>query len=256
MSASRPQSHASGKAGPNAGFVYAAYSDGGPLIDAAPGDVIGGESPEAPWIVVDHAIESVQVNRWPGRLWKAQILRPATTQPGDGASYTRAVAVALESEVPAGRLFGPHGDKVVSIVDRASSLELDDVHALAARNNEQANAAYLKAWNAWLENPRPIADHADADDGATVSAFAKARSPVGAAFTVIHSALSARAQALLGDAALVVDEEDGVWVLNDLWSQALGALLNAAMAVGAPHLCSTSDRLVLCEAWHGAFAGR
>lgn len=243
-----------GNVQPTSGFVYAPCSDGEPLLDAAPGDVIRIEGSGPPWIVVNHAIESILVTGWPGRLCRVAVLEPAAHQPGVG--YTRAAAVTLEFEVPLGRLFGPHGDEVLRIIDQAASLGLDEVHSLAALTSKQASTAYLRAWNAWLENQHTTSSHAGADDSATPVASSGARSPVGAAFTIISSLLSERARDLVGDAAFVLDEEDGVYVLIDSWAGASSALCCAAMAVGAPHLITASDKRLLERAWRDVFASR
>ena len=51
------------------GFVFVADADDGPMRDAAAGKTIRNTDDAPPWIVVDQAIESIVVSKWPGKLW-------------------------------------------------------------------------------------------------------------------------------------------------------------------------------------------
>ena len=56
------------------GFVYVPDSDSGVFAGAARGMVLRKPDRSPPWIVVDHAIESAVIARWPGRLWRVVVL--------------------------------------------------------------------------------------------------------------------------------------------------------------------------------------
>jgi hypothetical protein len=55
-----------------------------------------------------------------------------------------------------------------------------------------------------------------------------------------------------GSKAFAVDE-DGDEVMRDPWRSAADALLNAAMALGAPHLVDEDAAGVLTGAWNSVF---
>src|SRR6188474_3531211 len=82
----RPRSH---------GFVFVPDTEDGPMRSAETGATIRNVVSGPPWIVVDHAIESIIADGWPGRLWKVSILEAAGEQPMRTAPYTRAVAVRV-----------------------------------------------------------------------------------------------------------------------------------------------------------------
>jgi hypothetical protein len=67
---------------------------------------------------------------------------------------------------------------------------------------------------------------------------------------VIHTAVGRRAEAVTGPAVWLVDEDDpeGAW-LADPWSAASVALVDVALALGAPDLVSGADHDILTAAW-------
>lgn len=231
------------------GFVWASGADAGEWAHAAPGQVIHNPGDGAPWIVVAHTVDAVLPVRWPGRLWEVEVLRMAPEQPREGASYSRAVAVRITRELPPAILFGSHGDDVVRVIDRASSLDGSEAAELAARWSEQASEAYSQAWNAWIARMAPGSIHRGADHGNTLAVFAGGtRSPLGSAFTLLHDVVGRRAREVAGEAAFVADE-DGEMCLAGPWAKAAEALLHAAMALGAPDLVPEADQAVLLAAW-------
>lgn len=231
------------------GFVFASLADAGEWARAVPGQVIRNPSSAPPWIVVDHSIQSVVAARWPGRLWEVEILQKAPDQPRVGAGYTRAVAVRVGQERPVSILFGPRGDGVLRVVERASSVRLSEVAELAARWSPDAREAYSRAWNRWIARVDPRSIHRGADHGNTLAVFAGGtRSPIGIGFTVLHDVFARRARELAGDDAFVTDDEGDV-CLADPWAKAANVLLHAAMALGAPDLVPEPDRAALLGAW-------
>src|SRR5688572_21913449 len=99
------------------GYVYVPDSDPGFFAGAARGMVVRKPDRLPPWIVVDHAIQSALVARWPGRLWRVAVLdAEGVEQASAHANYTRALAVKVIEEIPAARLFGEQGEAVVAVL--------------------------------------------------------------------------------------------------------------------------------------------
>jgi hypothetical protein len=221
------------------GFVFVADADDGPMRFAAAGRTIGNADGGPPWIVVDQAIESIVVAKWPGKLWRVSVLKAASEQPAAYAKYRRAVAVEVVGEEPVWRLFGAYGEAVCRIIERARTITLDDIARLENAVRDEAREAYSRAWNRFL---------GDAHDHTVTLAAGDFRSPVGAGFTVLHNVIVERARTLTNGAALTVDDDDDVVLANN-WSAASDAFLHAAMAQGAPELMSPADTELLTAAW-------
>jgi hypothetical protein len=76
----------------------------------------------------------------------------------------------------------------------------------------------------------------------------RAQSPVGEGFMLTWTCASDSARRCAGPATFTVDSE-GDEVLLDPWATAATALLEAAMALGAPDLTGPADAAVLTTAW-------
>ncbi len=223
------------------------------MRNAKIGSTIRNPDRQAPWIVVDQSLESVVAAKWPGRLWKVEIIEAAPEQPNSSAKYTRAVAVRVLGEESTSQLFGRQGVAVSKVIGKARVLELNDVQLLAKATNCRAREAYSRAWNNWLAQLDPTSPHCGEDLSGTLAISGKdTRSPIGVGFSVLCSVLAERARDLVGDAAFVVDDEGEQSFAPD-WASALDALLGAAMAYGAPELMSPADRDSLSSAWMHAF---
>jgi hypothetical protein len=228
------------------GFVFVPDVDEGAMKRAAAGATIGNPDSRPPWIVVDRSLESVVVAKWPGKLWRVEVLRRAPEQPLAGAHYTRAVSVRVIEELPVSTLFGPHGDLVCRVIEKAGALSLDDLHRLG-KADPAARQAYSRAWGRWLGSGD---DHADTL--AVVASGTAGRSPIGSGFTVLHAVFSERARKLAGQSAFVSDDEGNV-SLAPVWAEAAEAFLHAAMGYGAPEILSPGDAEVLTVAMSGGF---
>ena len=70
---------------------------------------------------------------------------------------------------------------------------------------------------------------------------------------MIHNVVGRRAEALVGPSVWVVYEADseGAW-LSEPWCAASIALLDAALAFGAPDLLDGQDHDILTAAWRNA----
>jgi hypothetical protein len=235
------------------GFVYVPDVEPGLMKDAKPDSTIRNPTRQPPWFVVYHSIQAVFTARWPGKLWRVEIVRAAAEQPNAGADYTRAVAVRILAEVPTFLVFGEHGAAVSRIIDRARALELKHVEVLGQSVCAQTREAYSRAWNKWLAQADSASSHLGADLSSTLAMPGlSSRSPINGGFTVLYSALAARARALVGETAFVANDE-GEEFFSPEWDLALDALLGAAMAYGAPDLVSAADRASLTSAWVRVF---
>jgi hypothetical protein len=232
------------------GYVYVPDSDPGIFAGAKPGTVIRKPDRSPPWIVVDHAIESAVIARWPGRLWRAVVLDSGgVEQAASYANYTRAVAVKVIEEVPPSRLFGEHGDRVVAVLSFSARLDAATAARLAQLRYPDADRAYSRAFRTWL-GVSCAADENESDFRGTLAAGqGPSRSPVNCGFTLLYRVVCERAEEVAGPAAFVVDDE-GEWALVPVWGTAAAALLDAAMALGAPSVVA-ADADVLTAAWRG-----
>jgi hypothetical protein len=238
-----------GRSLPNGrGLAFVSDADDGPMRSAKEGATIRNADGGPPWIVVDHSVESVIVTKWPGRLWKVEILEAAREQPHAGVNYTRAVSVRVIEETAVSELFGPYGSRVCTVIERARALTTDDLSVLGANGHPLARAAYSRGWRKWLGRGEPDSGDSSEDYADTLAIPGGARSPIHSGFTVLHSVLAERARALVGDAAFVVDEE-GNRSFTPPWAAAADPFLHAAMAFGAPELLSPADREALTQAW-------
>ncbi len=232
---------------PLQGYVYAGQAEDGPLRGAVPGAVVRTARPGPPWIVVDHALETVVPVPWPGRLWQVQATRPAAAadQPFETAGYTRASEVRVLGEVPLARLFGPQGEHVLPVIDAAGGIGLAEAVRLADARHEGAAAARQRLWRAW---------GAGAAAGTAMLLAVPGRrggSPINVGLRVVHGAVLRRAEALAGDAAFEIAGEDRF--LREPWQGAGIALCDAALALGDAGSLPADDRAMLLAAWHAVF---
>jgi hypothetical protein len=236
------------------GFVYVPDETPGALADASAGAIIRLKERRPPWIVVDQSIDSVVVAKWPGKLWHvANVDAEGVEQASKNARYTRAVAVEILGEIPASRLFGEHGAALGSVIERASQLNGAQVQALAQARHPNAAAAYSRAWQTWLAGVGRSSEDPNRDLSGTLAiSAAKKCSPVNYGFMVLHQAIWQRAEAIIGPPAFLLDE-DGERYLEPTWSSANDALLEAAMALGAPELSPQEDRANLLMSWRTVF---
>lgn len=241
--------------GDQIGFAYVSEVEPAQFADATPGITVGTFTDKPPWIVVDLSLSSIVMARWPGKLWEVQILRRATEQPRAGAGYVRATAVRIVRELPPSSVFGAHGRAIEEVLWTASQLTIEQRDFLAKHRDQATDEVFSAAWNRWLAKVEPGNPYRDQDHHDTLAVFAgRSSSPVGPAFTVLHSVTTKRAKELEGDAAFVVDEEEHVFAPS--WSSAFSALLHACMGVGASDdILSNDERSALVACYSNLKAG-
>ncbi|MFI5532146.1 hypothetical protein ACIA8O_26795 [Kitasatospora sp. NPDC051853] len=184
---------------------------------------------------------------------RAAVARAAENLRPD-AGYTRAVSIDLLEELPPSLLFGPHGDAVCRVLEAGCALGTEDAHRLASARRPAADRTYSTAWDRWLVD-QPAGASYQGQGHARVVAVPGAGpspSPIGRGFSVLAGAVR-RSARLRGGAGAYGTDEDGDEVLLAPWPTALGALLDAAMAFGAPHLVDGQAAAVLTTAWKAVF---
>lgn len=243
------------------GFVYVSHDRPGPMSEARTGVRVRTPSWDPPWIVVDHSLDTATVARWPGRLFRVRSVPPssdaerlALARAAEGlradARYTRVFAVDVLAELRPGLLFGRHGDSVVEILEYARLLTEPVAEELATARAPDADQAYSRAWRRWLDRQPDGAPYRDRDHRGllAVPGAGPVGSPIGRGFMVVRGLVEDSARRFAGSTAFTVDE-DGDEVLLDPWATAGSALLDAAMALGAPDLADSVDAISLSRAW-------
>ncbi|MFI7608070.1 hypothetical protein ACIBTV_23405 [Micromonospora sp. NPDC049366] len=246
------------------GFVYVVADRPGPMADARAGERVRIPSWDPPWIVVDHRLDRVLAGRWPGRLFRVRSVPPGSDEERDAlaraarnlaadASYTRAFAVDVLEELRPGVLYGPHGDAVVEVLEHARLLTEPAAHALAAARPPAADDAYSRAWQRWLRGQADGAAYEDHDHSGVLAipGAGPGGSPIGFGLVALWTCVVDSARRCAGSAAFTVETEDDEEdeVLLDPWRTAGAALLDAALALGAPDLVDAVDAALLTAAW-------
>jgi hypothetical protein len=239
---------------PLEGYVYVPDVENGPLSRASVGSTVRLSDRCPPWIVVDHSIASVIVATWPGKLWRVMnIDSDGVDQVSEHAPYTRAFAVTVCGEISTSRLFGAHGDDVCSVISQAAQLDFAVVQSLADARHPAAGQAYSRAWHNWLAELDRDSDYQGQNLAGTLGIGEPGRrSPINCGLTVLHRVIWDRADSLVGPSAFLSDEESEP-CFNPTWASASAAMLEAAMAFGAPLLSGREDRLILLRAWQTVF---
>ncbi len=231
------------------GYVYVSNEDVGVMAHATAGAKISLHERRPPWIVVDHSINSIVV------AMAREALRVAITdavgieQASTRTRYTRAFEVRVVEEISPSRLFGERGDAVCTVIAGAGLLELAQIHLLAQTRHPDAAEAYSRAWNDWLAAVGGTDAHRGENlHGTLAISGGGCRSPINCGLTVLYQTISDRAEKLVGSTAFILNE-DGDKYFEPTWAAASLALLETAMAFGAP-LVSETDRQIMSAAWY------
>jgi hypothetical protein len=203
------------------GYVYVPDSDPDVFAGAARGVVVRKRDRSPPWIVVDHAIESACIANWPGRLWRVEVLDAnGVEQASAYANYTRAIAVNVIEELPSSCLFGEHGDAVVAILSFAARLEVAMAKRLAELRHPEADQAYSRAWQRWLDRVDGGSVHGVSSfRGTMMAGKGSYRSPLNCGLLLIHRVVWDRAELIAGPQAFVEDDE-GERAFGPVWRTA------------------------------------
>ena len=112
--------------------------------------------------------------RWPCRLFVVEPVDPWTPHASDLPNKRACRSLLVIEERPAHEAFGPNGEAVVAVIDRASRLTLGEVERLAAAWDAAWDAARGAAWGAAWDAARDAAWDA-ARDAAWGAAWDAAR---------------------------------------------------------------------------------
>ncbi|RAN36568.1 hypothetical protein [Hyphomonas pacifica] len=237
--------------GPVTGYVYVANSKRDDRFRMArPGDIIRNDNPEPPFIVVSHTTEDIILTDWPGTLWTAEVVEDSAAQE-DESDFTRATAVRLVERLPAHTLFGPHGEAVAWVADRATRLTYEEADLLTAHRAPGAARAYANAWLNW-DGLTPSSREYTEWEGIISIGVEAPFSPVGRGLRTVFGAVVAQAWRVQGEDAMYTEdgvEEDPDLHLVEPWASAALCLVEVAMALGAPDLLTQGDRKLLTDPW-------
>jgi hypothetical protein len=236
------------------GYIYVADSDEGILKNASAGQTIKNKKKGPPWIVVDHGFEKMTIAKWPGTLWRAEVIDEAkNTGLLEHARYTRANGVKIIERLPLDVLFGNYGVCVLKIIESASTIDVDTSKKLASTFTGEALALYSKGWNIFggTKNEQPPyygRNHQNTiampgDEGC---------SPINNAFSIIYSQVFDRANELTEGKAILSDDE-GNLSLDEEWSKACNSYLCAAMAVAYQQKYSQNEVELLSKVWESIY---
>jgi hypothetical protein len=173
--------------------------------------------------------------------------------------------------MPITTLFGVHGTKVRAMIDAAGEFTLERATQLSGARHPQAGQAYTRVWHSWLARERPDFLQANRElrqirgvapcskrpiwapgaelDG-TLNAGPLSASPVAQGLGLVSGEAARRAEALIGKSVWSDDPDDPEGaLLAEPWPLAIRALLDAALAFGAPEFVSEADRAILLKAW-------
>lgn len=232
------------------GYVYQQSSDLGLFEDCQVGDIVAKPDRKPPWIVVSHSFDDVIAPRWPLCIWRVEVIDPLQPQ-GHKGNYTRCFAVRVLERVESSQLFGEHGESVELVLQTASDLDLPMAHLLAKSRSEEVGNLYSRGWVRWMEE-QGIPNHHGTEDfiGVLRVSSRPKGSPIGSATSLIHQCVFDSAEREEGKTAFE-ESDDGVW-LKQPWSDATQVLLEAAFALGAPHIFDKEERYMLLNGWASA----
>ena len=86
--------------------------------------------------------------RWPCRLFAVEPVDPWTPHATDLPNKRACLSLRVVEELPAWQVFGPNGERVVAVIDRASRLTPAEVDRLVAAWDAARAAAWDAAWDA------------------------------------------------------------------------------------------------------------
>lgn len=236
------------------GYIYVADSDEGILKNALEGQTIKNKKKGPPWIVVDHGFENMTIAKWPGLLWRAEVIDEAkNTGLRENAKYTRADGVKIIEKLPLSILFGGYGTGVLKVIESTSDIDLDIAKKLAGTFPDQALELYSKGWNIFggTKNDQPPFYGRNYQNTIAMPGD-EGCSPVNNAFTIIYSQVFDKANEITGGQAILSDDE-GNLSLDDEWSKTCNSYLCAAMAMAYQEKYSSEEIALLSKAWETVY---
>lgn len=236
------------------GYIYVADSDEGILKNVSAGQTIKNKKKGPPWIVVDHGFEHMTIAKWPGSLWRAEVIDEAkNTGLLKYAKYTRANGVKIIENLPLNVLFGNFGAGILKIIQSASAINPDSVETLVSAFPVEALELYSKGWNIYGGTTTDQPPFYGRDHQNTIAMPGdEGCSPINSAFKIIYSQVFDQANKLTDGKAILTDDE-GNLSLDDVWSKACNSFLCAAMAIAYQQKYSSDEVALLSRAWEAVY---
>lgn len=236
------------------GYIYVEDSDEGVLKNVDVGQTINNKKKGPPWMVVDHGFENMTIAKWPGSLWRAEVIDEAkNTGLSEYAKYTRANGIKIIERLPLSVLFGGFGAEVLNIVESTSSIDLGLAKKLESAFPDEALELYSKGWNIFggTKNEQPPFYGRNHQNTIAMPGD-EACSPINKAFTIIYSQVFDQANEITGGQAILSDDE-GNLSLDDEWSKTCNSYLCAAMAIAYQENYSSDEIALLSKAWESVY---
>ena len=236
------------------GYIYVADSDEGILKNARGGQTIKNKKKGPPWMVVDHGFENMTIAKWPGSLWRAEVIDKAkNTGLSEYAKYTRANGVKIIERLPLSVLFGGFGAEVLKIIESTSGINLDLANKLASAFPDEALELYSKGWNIFGGTKSDQPPFYGRNHQNTIAMLGdEGCSPINNAFTIIYSQVFDQANEITGGQAILSDDEDNL-SLDGEWSKTCNSYLCVAMAIAYQEKYSSDEIALLSKAWETVY---
>jgi hypothetical protein len=223
------------------------------FTNAKAGDIITKISTESDpgSLVVDHHLYTVLIVRWPGKLYKAEVLNAEAEKELNeglrkGVPYTRTLGVKILEELPVALLFGENGPAIAQLIDQITVITEAQVDALSAFDITSSRALYTKAWKAWIA--LTDANYRESPNYDCVIAVHPKnqvrKSPVDEGLSVISDTFRRKAESLVGEAAFEIDDE-GDRCMHPKWLAAMEHLLMAGMSYEADNLLTEAEKATM-----------
>ncbi len=153
---------------------YGAALTSGELVTHPSGDVRSVTGDAATYLSVSTSTSDCTGFRWPCRLFAVEPVDPWTPHATDLPNKRACLSLRVVEELPAWQVFGPNGERVVAVIDRASRLTPGEVERLDAARDAAGAAAWAAPWAAARDAAWAAARDA-AWDAAWAAAWAAAR---------------------------------------------------------------------------------
>lgn len=234
------------------GFVYSADEDNELFKDAKVGDLIIKQDRKPPFIVVDHILDKIIITRWPGKLYKVEVINQSKEKDINkglvkNVWYTRTLGVKILEEVPVENIFGENGKQIRHIIDLTRNITEEQVNLLSKYNIESSRDLFTKAWRNWILLTDKDCVYLNDDHYNTLKIFPKNQvygSPIREGLSIISSQFDIRARELVGEAAFGVDEEGEIY-LQSKWAKAYEKLKQAGISYESDNLLTEVEKETL-----------
>jgi hypothetical protein len=224
------------------------------------GDIIVKNYKKPPYLVVDHVLDKLIITKWPGTLYKVEVLNPSEEKCINAGLvkniwYTRTFAVKILEELPIEIIFGDNGVQIKKILDFITNISEEQVNQLATYDAEQNRKIYSEAWNIWDSSTDKESLNSSGDYEKVIQAFPKNQSrvsPIGQGLSIIYDIFYQTARKLTHDEALEIDEEGEIY-LKPKWSIASTHCLNAGMSYEDSNLLTEDEKALLRKPFQEVF---